>query len=57
MWFHGGCNVCCIFFVLTVFMCYSIGSGVGWGTLALLSQSGLDWLEQVMLGTGWGLDL
>jgi hypothetical protein len=23
-------------------MCYSIGSGVGWGTLALLSQSDLD---------------
>jgi hypothetical protein len=36
------------FFVLTVLMCYSIGSGVGWGTLALLSQSDLDWLEQVM---------
>ena len=46
--------MCCIFFVLTVLMCYSIGSGIGWDTLAHASQSDLDWREQVMRGMGRG---
>ena len=44
----------CFIFVLTVLMCYSIGSGIGWDTLALLSQSDLDCREQVIRGMGRG---
>ena len=33
-----GRNVCVLYFVLTVLMCYSIGSGIGWDTLALSSH-------------------
>ena len=42
-----GRNVCVVYFVLTVLMCYSIWSGIGWDTLALSSQSDLDWRERV----------
>ena len=49
-----GRNVCVLYFVLTVLMCYSIGSGIGWDTLALSSQLDLDWREQVNRGMGRG---
>ena len=44
----------CFISVLTVLMCYSIGSGIGWDTLALSSQLDLDWCEQVNRGMGRG---
>ena len=55
-WVVSRLDVMCVFYILNLqfLMCYSIGSGIGWDTLALLSQSDLDWREQVIRGMGRG---